>query len=406
VKIYFIFLFAFFLSITSVAQDTIQIENRILNGFKIVPLPILAVNPTNGWLFGVAPAATWYIGDKSNTAISSLLASAIYTTNNQLMFTAKAGTYFSANKWTMITDIRFFISSQPTYGIGSGPQSAKPVGTGYADYSDNPYKAISTSQMMEFSFFRLHNALMKRIPETHLFAGLGYHLDIHYKIYDHLLNLDTVPQIATSHYMYSDLYGYNPEKYCLSGISLNLLYDSRDNSVNPYSGRYAYANIRLNPVFLGSDKRSSILWLEYRDYIHLSNSRPRHLIGLWTYGWFVTSGDVPYMDLPAVGWDQFGRSGRAYTQGRIRGLNLIYSELEYRVPLQRKKDTFGAVVFVNNTTATNPVAEISLFEYNDIAYGAGLRIMVNKKTRSNLAIDYAIGKYGSQGFYFGINEVF
>jgi len=117
------------------------------------------------------------------------------------------------------------------------------------------------------------------------------------------------------------------------------------------------------------------------------------------------------MDLPAVGWDQFGRSGRAYTQGRFRGIDVVYGEVEYRFPLQKKKETFGGVIFANGTTASNrndfaEVDDIKLFEYIDYAYGAGLRIMIDKKSRANLSIDYAIGKYGSQGFYLGINEVF
>jgi len=74
--------------------------------------------------------------------------------------------------------------------------------------------------------------------------------------------------------------------------------------------------------------------------------------------------------------------------------------------LQREKDTFGAVVFVNGTTATNRDANISLYEYLDVGYGLGLRVMIMKKSRANLAIDYAWGKYGAHGFYFGLNEVF
>ena len=219
------------------------------------------------------------------------------------------------------------------------------------------------------------------------------------------LDLTADPQIITSHYAYSVSYGFNPEKYISSGVSVNFLYDTRDNQVNPYKGRFAFANIRINPEALGSSKNSSLLWLEYRDYLHLSKERPRHLIGFWTYGWFVTSGKVPYLDLPAQGWDQFGRSGRAYTQGRFRGLDVIYNEIEYRFPLQKSKDTFGAVVFINGTTASNR-ENISLFKYYDIGYGAGLRIMIDKKSRANLNLDYAFGKYGAQGFYIGLNEVF
>jgi outer membrane protein assembly factor BamA len=106
--------------------------------------------------------------------------------------------------------------------------------------------------MMEFNYLRIHNTLMKRYKKSRFFVDLGHHLDYHNKINDQLLNLDTVPPIVTSHYGYSILEGFDPEQYLLSGVSFNLLFDSRDNAVNPYSGRYAYANMRVNPTFLGS----------------------------------------------------------------------------------------------------------------------------------------------------------
>jgi hypothetical protein len=44
----------------------------------------------------------------------------------------------------------------------------------------------------------------------------------------------------------------------------------------------------------------------------------------------------------------FGRSGRPYTQGRFRGEDLIYTELEWRFPLtSAEKDRLGAMLFVN-----------------------------------------------------------
>ncbi len=396
------------LSALTYSQDSTSVDSgaKKEKKFRFMPLPAFAVTPTTGWMLGVAPGAYWMMGDPTNTSPSNALGTVIFTQKKQVLFTMKANTFFAGDQWNMLTDIRYFINSQPTYGLGTGPQSAKPVGNGGIDFTDNPYQPIETEQMMEFNYLRIHNTLMKRHKDTRLFYGLGYHLDYHSKIQDNLLNLDTVPPIVTSHYGYSILKGFDPTEYWLSGISLNVLYDSRDNAVNPYKGRYAYANIRLNPTFLGSTKGSSILWLEYRDYLHLSKERPRHLIGFWGYGWFQTSGTLPYMDLPAVGWDQFGRSGRAYTQGRFRGQDLIYTEIEYRVPLQREKDMFGAVVFVNGTTATNRDAGISLYEYMDFGYGVGLRVMIMKKSRANLSIDYAWGEYGAQGFYFGLNEVF
>ncbi|WP_340114633.1 BamA/TamA family outer membrane protein [Maribellus mangrovi] len=390
-------------------------ENKEKN-LSIIPLPVIAYNPTTAWMFGVAPGVSWFMGDASNTSISSGLGTLIYTTKKQFMFTAKTNVFLEGDDWNLLGDWRYFITSQPTYGLGTGPQSTKPVGQGI-EYDDGQFsEPIPDAQMMEFNYLRFHETVLKQIEDTRFFAGLGYHLDIHSKIKDNLLDLDADPPIITSHYGYQTLTGFSSEKYTLSGISLNALYDSRDNAINPYSGRYAFVNLRVNPEFLGSVKSSSILWMEYRDYIHLNPERPRHLIGFWTYGWFVTSGDVPYLDLPAVGWDQFGRSGRAYTQGRFRGPDIVYGEIEYRFPLQKNKETFGGVLFINatsgsnragskNTTGSN-LADINLFEYLDYAYGTGLRIMLNKKSRANLNLDFAWGKYGASGFYLGINEVF
>jgi hypothetical protein len=377
--------------------------------FSIIPLPAIAANPTAGWMFGVAPGATWFMGDPSDTRISNLLSTVIWTTNKQWIITAKANTFLNHDSWILITDFRYFITSQPTYGLGTGPQSAKPISGGSIEFQDNPYDPIETAQMMEFDYIRVHQTVLKRYKRSSVYAGLGYHYDYHYNIVDNLLDLDPNDgdgEALTSHYVYSVTNNFNPEAYTLSGVSVNLMYDSRDNSVNPYSGRYAFANIRMNPEFLGSDQYSSLLWLEYRDYIHFNPERPRHLLGFWTYGWFQLNGPTPYMDLPAVGWDQFGRSARAYTQGRFRGENLMYFETEYRFPLMRNKELLGGVVFLNASTATNKPAGIKLFNYLDPAAGVGLRVMINKTSRANLNIDYAWGRYGAQGFYFGLNEVF
>ena len=401
-----VFIFSLLFSSFIYSQDTTA-KKRHDYQLRVIPLPVIASNPTNGWMFGVAPGATWMMGDTATTSLSSMLGTLIYTTNKQWINTFKATTFLSGDKFILMTDMRYFISSQPTYGLGTGPSTAKLVNNGFAqEASDKPYNSISTAQMMEFSYIRFHQTLLIRHKNTRLFYGLGYHLDYHYEIDDHLLALDTVPQTVTSHYGYSIYKGFDPQEYLLSGVSLNVCYDSRDNTVNPYSGRYAFANIRLNPEAIGSDKNSTLLWLEYRDYLHLSKKRPRHLIGFWTYAWLVTSGQVPYMDLPAVGWDQFGRSGRAYTQGRFRGQELMYGEIEYRFPLQRKKEMFGGVVFFNKTNSTNHPAGIYMLKYIFHADGLGLRVMISKKSRANLNIDYAWGKYGAQGFYLGLNEAF
>ena len=359
-------------------------------------------------MYGVAASTSAYIGDPENTRLSTSLGSLTYTTNKQVMFTFKSNAYLSEDKWILMGDVRYFNTSQPTYGLGTGPQSSK-LATGF-EYKDGFFsEELPGAQMMEFQFFRFHETAFKEIKK-YFYGGIGYHMDYHWAIKDNLLNLDTVPPTITSNYLYSTKYEYDLEKYILSGLSLNLLYDSRDNAANTYKGRYALITYRFSPTWLGSTQSASTLWLEYRDYISLSKKpQPSHMLAIWLYGHFQTSGNSPYLDLPAVGWDQFGRSGRGYTQGRFRGQNLAYAEVEYRVHIlgtKKNSDFLGAVAFVNTTTASNKDADIPLFFYVDPGYGIGLRFMVSKQSRTNITLDYAWGSYGSQGLFLSVNETF
>ncbi|MEH0154856.1 BamA/TamA family outer membrane protein [Limibacter armeniacum] len=388
-------------------SDTTQAQNqKMIQEFSFVPLPVLAANPAVGFMFGVAPSASWLMGSEQTTHRSSAVSTVLYTTKSQFMVFIKSNIFLKDDSWNLMGDWRYFVFSQPTYGLGTGSQSAKLASNGF-EYDDGSYsKGIKEAQMIEFNYFRFYESALKRIGDTRFFTGIGYHLDHHSKIKDKLLDLDTVPPVITSHYAYSLDNGFDTDGYTLSGVSVNGLYDSRDNPINPYSGRYAFISFHINPEFLGSDKNSTTLWVEYRDYFSMSKTRPRNLLGLWLFGNFVTSGELPYLDLPAIGWDQFGRSGRAYAQGRFRGENLTYAELEYRFPLQKDKDKFGAVIFANASTASNKEANIDLFENIDPAAGVGLRFMIDKKARTNITLDYGWGKYGAQGFYLNVNETF
>ncbi len=381
-------------------------ENDSAGKINTVWVPVLASSPASGFMLGVAPAITFIKGNPETTSISNYLGSVVYTSKKQLLLTFKGNLYLDNNEWLVMNDWRYFITSQPTFGLGTGPQSNKLVNDGI-EYEDGLFSSgISESQMIKFNFLRLHQTAFKKIGDNNFFAGIGYHLDIHNKIDDQLLRMDTVPPSITSHYAYNTKRGINSDKYSLSGVSINGMYDTRDNTINTYKGRYAFLSLKFNPEFLGSSTYSSSLWTEYRDYFTLNKNRPRNLLAFWAYGNFQLDGDLPYLDLPALGWDQFGRSGRAYPQGRFRGQSLVYSELEWRFPLQKENDRWGGVVFANMNSASNTDANIKMFKHINTGVGAGLRFTIDKAKRQNICIDYAWGNYGAHGFYLSVNEAF
>jgi len=111
------------------------------------------------------------------------------------------------------------------------------------------------------------------------------------------------------------------------------------------------------------------------------------------------------MILPATAYDQRGRNSRGYTQGRFRGANFIYGEAEYRFPITPCGGILGGVLFVNATTTDNPILQEKLFTTVRPGYGLGLRVMIDKESRMNLAADVGWG-YRSFGFYLAVTETF
>jgi hypothetical protein len=82
---------------------------------------------------------------------------------------------------------------------------------------------------------------------------------------------------------------------------------------------------------------------------------------------------------------------------------MIDQEAEYRFVVSHN-GLFGGVIFVN----AESFSDILTGKYTVISPGGGLgiRIMLNKFSRTNIALDYAWGTQGSQGFFVNLGEVF
>jgi hypothetical protein len=393
----------------ALAQSESRNKEIVPGKLYLIPLPALGYNPVSGFMFGVASSASISLGEPSNTRLSSGMFNALYTTNDQILISLKSTIYSREDKWQLMGDWRLFLSSQPTYGLSTGPQSEIffneiEEAFGLGDYKDG----VQEGELMGFNLLRFHEIALYNVAGG-FYAGIGYHLDKYWMIRDNILDLDADPPDISNHYAYSILHDFDPEEYTISGISLNALYDTRDNINSPQKGRYAFLQFKVLPTWMGSDKGATSLWIEYRDYFSLSKRVPRNILAFWTYFNLSTSGRFPYMGLPALGWDQFGRSGRAYPQGRFRGEELFYFESEYRFRLPiLKKDPgrLGGVIFANATSASASDLNIDFFQYFKPGIGLGLRLTINEATRSNVCFDYGYGADGKGAFYFNLNEYF
>ena len=385
-------------------KSTVFVEPKIVvKKPSLILIPVIASSPATGFQLGVAGQGAWYNGFPEDTRISQASANVTVTAKSQVLITLKSTIMAKQDKWIWMGDWRYYFYSQSTYGLGTNsPDSASldyGINVGGVDTESNPGE-----QPMDFRWIRLYETALRQIRKN-LFVGIGYHLDMYQNIVDK--NLDLPNDRLTDHYIYSVQRGFDPEKYSISGLSVNVVYDSRDNQINPYKGLYVSGSYKLNTSALGSTRDSELAWLEVRAYKSLSAKNPRHLLGLWTFANSLVGGSAPYLTLPAANYDMRNRSARAYVQGRFRGEELVYGELEYRFPISPCTGVLGGVVFVNGITTSNrePGAQVRVFDYVKAGYGFGLRIAADKLSRTNIAIDVGFGEK-SMGIYFGAAEVF
>lgn len=368
---------------------------------SLLLLPIIGSNPATGFMFGVGGQYAFRMPESVRYSLIS--GSAQVTTKNQYIFMLKNSIYSKKQRIFYSGDWRFLVYSQSTYGLGTN----SPEG-GILDYQYNigglETSSDSLTQPMKFNFARLHQSMGFKVRDG-VYLGFGYQYDGYNKIVDEKLRLDPDDPLITSHYAYNTYYGYDVDKYYSSAINLSLIVDTRDNMINAHKGYFASVGWRGASKLTGNRSTSNIFQFEWRSFHGVSKRNPAHLVAFWLLGNFSPEGDFPYLILPATAYDQRGRSARGYTQGRYRGNNMVYGEAEYRFPISHCGGVLGGVLFVNATTANNMAQDLKLFESVKPGYGVGLRVMVDKQSRTNLAIDIGMGDK-SGGFYLAASETF
>jgi outer membrane protein assembly factor BamA len=372
-------------------KDSLLVVKPIKNSFFLV-IPIIGVQPATGFSYG-ATAQYTFKGKDVSDKYSSANIGVVFTTKKQLMVNLKNTILLKNNKIYLSGDSRMYVFTQPNYGLGTNiiPSERK-----------NPDFSIeSIEEPMDYNYLKVHQTASWEVRDN-LYVGGGIHLDWYSSIVDK--NLDVANGIFTNHYNYSIQNGFDDKEYFVNGVSLNLIYDSRDNQINTKRGWFANVNYRFNCAFFNEQKGSNVLYTEFRYFLPLNPKKENFVLGFWTFGQFVTKGAVPYLNLPALGWDQRSRSGEGYTQGLFRGNNLMYFQSELRFPITCNQVLSGTA-FANFTTASNQYEKIHLLEYVQPAFGLGLRLLIDKATRTNLVFDYAAGNHFN-GFYLNAGETF
>jgi hypothetical protein len=313
--------------------------------------------------------AAFYLSNPATTNISSVTSSFIYTQYNQITVPLLANIWTKDNGYNIVIDYRYFKYPQDTYGLGG-------------------HTSLEDADNIDYSHIRLHQSVLKSVGNA-FYVGLGYFLDYRWHI----------KQAGDN----SDVTAYGLAKSSVSsGPLVTLLYDNRKNSINPLAGLYANVQFRPNMKSLGSNTNWQSLVFDVRKYFNFPKGS-QNTLAFWNYTWLTTAGKPPYLDLPSTSWDPSNNTGRGYIQGRFRSLDMLYFESEYRFALTRN-GLFGGVVFANAQSFSNwPTKKFSGVAP---AAGLGIRVKVNKASRTNIAIDYGFGVKGSRGLFVNLGEVF
>jgi hypothetical protein len=340
-------------------------------------LPFGSSVPGGGNALITATTAGFYLGDRTNTFLSNITFSPGTNFQGEYNLPFRSNIWSPGNKWNYSSDLRLTFFPQYTWGLGGNT-------------------APSDKILVHYTYVRLYQNALRRIAnKPYLFAGVGYYLDYHINIHP---TPDTINLAKFTGYKY----GTNNNSNSLSsGITFNLLYDSRTNPLNPLPGWYYNIILRVNPQFLGSEDNWYSLYLDARKYISF-HPRRENVLALWSYLWTTKGSNAPYLDLPAITWDEYQRSGRGFYPGRYVGRTLFDLEAEYRRSIT-PDELLGFVVFGNLNSVTEPISHE--FAYVHGAAGAGLRIKFNKHSGTNIGIDFAASK-GYWALYLNLGEAF
>jgi hypothetical protein len=382
-----------------IVKDTIAVDSVAANGSKqedisdfiahvrhrkpsitvdsITIKPEISIAPAIGYTllsrFAVVLSGNAVFKTGPQSRISTVIASTSYTQNKQFILPVQTNIWSKDNTYNFVGEYQYYKYPQSSYGLGSNSN-------------------IKNADPMDYSYFKFYQTALRHITGD-LYAGLGFIFNTHWNISDKGDINGTLPDYA--------LYG-KASHTIASGLTFNLLLDSRDNTINPLKGGYAALQYRDNYEFLGSSTPWRSIIVDLRKYFRFPENSD-NVLAFWSYNWLILSGRPGYLDLPSTQWDGNSATGRGYIQGRFRGAQMIYLESEYRFKIT-KNGLLGGVVFLNGESFS--AAPGTSLQRIQPGYGPGLRLKLNKTSNTNITIDYGFGRQGSNGLFIDVGEAF
>jgi hypothetical protein len=332
------------------SQDTTKTKK-----VKILPVPAFGYSPETSTYIGAITLFTFHLYKDTVTRTSNAKVEFNYTWNKQVILECGWNYFFKEEKWFTKGLIHYSKYPDLYYGVGSNtPDSNKLI------FNSNRF--IFEAQVL------------KKIGNK-LFTGVN----VKYIDYAKLNSDKTVTK-------YPELLGGST-----FGVGYAILKDSRNNLLTPTKGAYIYFNTAYN-----FSKKN--YWEIVFDMRYYKTWKDRFTIASRFINDF-NLGNPPFYDYAFLGGDKFVRG---YYYGRYRDNNLSSLQTECRLPIVWR---FGLATFggLSNLYSSKNKFNFINLKYN---YGLGLRFLVDRKDKTNLRLDYAVGSNNNNGFYVSFGESF
>ena len=336
--------------------------------FRTKLAPILYFSPETSLGFGLAFIFNWdFKNVSSKTHSSNGRTTFIYTLNYQYDWTTFYEMFTNDNNFVFIGSVSFRRFPQYYYGIGDD--------------------LIKDDREM-FDYQRVYIDLRNRYRIYRKFyLGLAYNFNT-------LYNITWKEGEFSKFWNNPDLQG--TDGYSVSGLGPELTFDSRDNAANPLRGSYLnFAYLFYDQAF-GSEYNYQLFEVDLSKYITI-NADKYWVLGINLVGKF-TTGQTPFDRVPGLGSDEIMRG---YYNGSLRDQKYMALQAEWRMPIWR---FIGITAWIGTGQVG---ANLSDYTWQGLKpnFGVGLRLMYDKKSKSNVRLDQGFGE-STDGFYFNIKEAF
>lgn len=359
-----IFLLVAFFTCKSFAAEIVVDDTLKGNvNSKVLLFPFFLKSPETNWGFGTA-SAYFFKAKKNDRSIrtSDLNLVTLFTLRQQIVAVLGSTVYFPGEKEIFRLQTSYSYYPDKFWGIGNNtlPEAQE-------DYSIHQF--YFNPQLLRKLFYNWY-------------VGVSYE-------YQSITDFSYEANGVFDRQNIAGRYGGKT-----SGLGLLLTWDSRNNAYSPTKGSFVELNTTSYNKNFGSDFSFSTATLDLRKFVSLTKKTV-----LATQLIVKDNTDsVPIRNLALLGGPEMMRG---YYKGRFADKDLIAAQAELRQFLFWR---LGATIFAGIGEVSERISEFRLDGFH-AAWGAGLRIMVNKTEKLNLRVDYGFGKK-SNGLYVILKEAF